>query len=299
MRLLGREPLTILWGIRVSALAHQLVELLLVAHREFDLKRNDLARPSGARDRAVSGRKAKHPYHDMARSAESWSPLTTTPIFITCMRRGKKVVLWDLRATSMTSLRESPLDDALAGGPFPLVIGWRLRFGARIQGNLLRPRRDFSRYPWTAIHCCVNVLDELRHQPPLIRERYFEAIAGEDPWLGVPEPMRADFVKLAFAYLIPEFDSSERLEILPHVQETLAELKRRGYIMGVVTSRPAIPQKLIEKLAMVGLAAYFDQVVTQDVASLRAVDKTGGLKHAAIRALVLPHACTLGTNHGT
>ena len=110
-----------------------------------------------------------------------------------------------------------------------------------------------------------NALDELGHQPPLTRERYLEAIAGEDPWLGVPEPMRSDYVKLAFAYLITELDRTERLEILPHVQETLAELKRRGYIMGVVTSRPGAVRRLIEKLAMVGLAAYFDQVVTQDV----------------------------------
>jgi phosphoglycolate phosphatase-like HAD superfamily hydrolase len=83
--------------------------------------------------------------------------------------------------------------------------------------------------------------------------------------LGVPKPIRSDYVKLAFAYLITELDHTERLEILPHVQETLAELKRRGYTMGVVTSRPGAAQRLIEKLAMVGLAAYFDQVVTQEV----------------------------------
>jgi N-acetyl-D-muramate 6-phosphate phosphatase len=71
----------------------------------------------------------------------------------------------------------------------------------------------------------------------------------------------------------------------------LAELKRRGYTMGVVTSRPGAAQRLIEKLAMVGLAAYFDQVVTQEVTSLRALDKTDSLKHAAMRASVLPHAC--------
>ena len=136
-----------------------------------------------------------------------------------------------------------------------------------------------------------NALDELGQQPPLTRERYLEAIAREDPWLGVPEPMRSDYLKLAFAYLITELDRTERLEILPHVQETLAELKRRGYTMGVVTSRPGAAQRLIEKLAMVGLAAYFDQVVTQETTSLRALDKTGSLKHAAMRASVLPQAC--------
>jgi phosphoglycolate phosphatase-like HAD superfamily hydrolase len=136
-----------------------------------------------------------------------------------------------------------------------------------------------------------NALDQLGHQPPLTRERYLGAIASEDPWLGVPEAMRSDYVKLAFAYLITELDRTERLEILPHVPETLAELKRRGYSLGIVTSRPGAARRLIEKLAMVGLAAYFDQVVTQEVASLRALDKTGSLKHAAMRASVLPHAC--------
>src|SRR2546423_2021341 len=136
-----------------------------------------------------------------------------------------------------------------------------------------------------------RALEELVQQPPLTRERYLEAIGSEDPWFGLPEPMRTDYVKLACAYVITEVDRTERLEILPHVQETRAELKRRGYTMGVVTSRPGAPQRLIEKLAMVGLAAYFDQVVTQDVASLRALDKTQSLKHAALRASVLPHAC--------
>ncbi|MBV8770757.1 MAG: HAD family hydrolase [Deltaproteobacteria bacterium] len=136
-----------------------------------------------------------------------------------------------------------------------------------------------------------NALDELGQQPPLTRERYLEAIASEDPWLGVPEPMRADYVKLAFAYLITELDRTERLEILPHVHETLNELKRRGYALGIVTSRPGAAQRLIEKLSMVGLAAYFNQVVTQEVASLRALDKTESLRHAAMHASVLPHAC--------
>jgi N-acetyl-D-muramate 6-phosphate phosphatase len=136
-----------------------------------------------------------------------------------------------------------------------------------------------------------NALNELGQQPPLTREHYLEAIASEDPWLGVPEPIRSDYLKLAFAYFITELDRTERLEVLPHVQETLAELKRRSYSMGVVTSRPGVAQRLIEKLAMVGLAAYFDQVITQEVASLRALDKTDSLKHAAMRASVVPHAC--------
>ncbi|HKV55985.1 MAG TPA: HAD family hydrolase [Candidatus Binataceae bacterium] len=136
-----------------------------------------------------------------------------------------------------------------------------------------------------------SALDELGHEPPLTRERYLESIASDDPWLGVPEQMRTDYVKLAFAYLITELDRTERLEILPHVQETLGELKRRGYTMGIVTSRPGAAQRLVEKLAMVGLAAYFDQVVTQTSMSLRALDKTDSLKHAAVKASVLPQAC--------
>jgi phosphoglycolate phosphatase-like HAD superfamily hydrolase len=135
-----------------------------------------------------------------------------------------------------------------------------------------------------------NALNQLGQQR-LTRERYLQSLAGDDPWLGVPEVMRADYVKLAFAYLITELDRTERLEILPHVHETLVELKRRGYATGVVTSRPGSSQRLVEKLAMVGLAAYFDQVVTQSSASLRALDKTESLRMAAMRASVLPHAC--------
>jgi len=136
-----------------------------------------------------------------------------------------------------------------------------------------------------------NALYELGHQPPLTHERYLHSIAVEDPWMGVPESMRPDYLKLAFAYLITELDRTERLEILPHVQETLGELKRRGYTMGIVTSRPGAAQRLIEKLAMVGLASYFEQVITQETASLRALDKTNSLKHAAMQASVLPRAC--------
>jgi phosphoglycolate phosphatase-like HAD superfamily hydrolase len=136
-----------------------------------------------------------------------------------------------------------------------------------------------------------NALDDLGHGPPLTRERYRQAIARDDLWLGVPDHQRNDYMKLAFAYLLTEVDRTERLEILPHVHETLAELQRRGYAMAVVTSRPGDPRRLVEKLAMVGLAAYFDQVVTQETATMRALDKTGSLKQTAARASILPHAC--------
>jgi N-acetyl-D-muramate 6-phosphate phosphatase len=136
-----------------------------------------------------------------------------------------------------------------------------------------------------------KALDQLGHQPPLTRERYHQAIEREDLWLGLPEHQRPEYLELAFAYLITEFDRTERLEILPHVLETLAELKRRGYATAVITSRPGDSQRLFGKLAMVGLASYFDQVITQATASLRALDKTDSLRHAAARAAVLPHAC--------
>lgn len=135
-----------------------------------------------------------------------------------------------------------------------------------------------------------NALGELGH-PPLTRERYHQAIARDDLWLGVPEHQRPDYMKLAFAYLVAEVDRTELLEVLPHVQETLGELKRRGYATGIVTSRPGDARRLVEKLAMVGLAAYFDQVITQATMSLRALDKTESLRHAAARAAVLPQAC--------
>jgi phosphoglycolate phosphatase len=135
-----------------------------------------------------------------------------------------------------------------------------------------------------------NALDDLGHKP-LTREGYHQALARDDVWLGVPEHQRPDYLKLAFAYFITELDRTERLEVLPHVQETLAELKRRGYVTAIVTSRPGDSRRLVEKLAMVGLAAYFDQVVTQSTSSIRALDKTESLKHAAARASILPQAC--------
>ena len=75
------------------------------------------------------------------------------------------------------------------------------------------------------------------------------------------------------------------------MQETLAELKRRGYATAVITSRPGDPQRLVEKLAMVGLASYFDQVITQSGTTTRILDKTQSLKQAAMRASMLPQAC--------
>jgi phosphoglycolate phosphatase-like HAD superfamily hydrolase len=137
-----------------------------------------------------------------------------------------------------------------------------------------------------------KALDDLGHTPPLTRERYWEAVGKDDRMLGVPEKMQRDFTKLAFAYFMTEVDATERMEVLPHVQETLAELKRRGYATAVITSRPGDSRRLLKKLAMVGLAAYLDQVVTQNTTSLtRALDKSESLRDTARRAEVDAAAC--------
>ncbi len=136
-----------------------------------------------------------------------------------------------------------------------------------------------------------NALEKLGYNPPLTRERYYQSLARDDSWLGVREDVRDEYVKLAFAYFLAEIDRTERLEVLPHVLETLAELKRRDYATAVITSRPGDSLRLVHKLAMVGLASYLDQVVTQTTASLDALDKTAGLRQAALQASVAPHAC--------
>jgi phosphoglycolate phosphatase-like HAD superfamily hydrolase len=136
-----------------------------------------------------------------------------------------------------------------------------------------------------------GAIDALGVVPPLTRERYHESMARDDPWLGVPEPLRRDYVQLALAYFLAEIDRTERLEVLPHVGETLAELKRRGYATGVVTSRPGDPETLVKKLAMVGLASHLDFVITQTSLTLDALDKTASLGEAATRAAVPPAAC--------
>lgn len=135
-----------------------------------------------------------------------------------------------------------------------------------------------------------KALDKLVGRP-LTRERYNQAIERGDMFLGLPDTLRIDYAKLAFAYFVTEIDKTERLEVLPHVSETLSELKRRGYATGVITSRPGDPQRLVAKLAMVGLASHLDQVVTQSTAWLGALDKTGSLRQTAIRASMLPQAC--------
>jgi len=137
-----------------------------------------------------------------------------------------------------------------------------------------------------------KALRDIGHQSDLTPEQYREALSRDEVWLGVPENRRPEYIQLAFAYFMTEIDQTERLEVLPHVAETLAELKRRRYATAVVTSRPGEARRLIEKLAMVGLAAYLDHVVTQPTSSMKdLLDKTELLKQTAIRVSVLPPAC--------
>lgn len=136
-----------------------------------------------------------------------------------------------------------------------------------------------------------RALGDLGHTPPLTREHYHQALEREDIFLGLSEEERSEYTKLAFAYFLAEIDRTERLEVLPHVHETLAELKRRAYATAVVTSRPGDARRLVEKLAMVGLAPYFDQVITQSGTSMSILDKTQSLKQAALRAATVPRAC--------
>ena len=137
-----------------------------------------------------------------------------------------------------------------------------------------------------------KALRDIGHQSDLTPEQYREALNRDEVWLGVPENRRPEYVQLAFAYFMTEIDKTERLEVLPHVAETLAELKRRRYATAVVTSRPGEARRLIEKLAMVGLAAYLDHVVAQPTSSMKdLLDKTELLKQTAMRVSVLPPAC--------
>ncbi len=136
-----------------------------------------------------------------------------------------------------------------------------------------------------------RALGDLGHAPPLTREHYHQALERDDLFLGVSDEKRAEYTKLAFAYFLTEIDRTERLEVLPHVHETLAELKRRAYATAVITSRPGDARRLVEKLAMVGLAPYFDQVITQTGSTMAILDKTHSLKQAALRAATVPRAC--------
>jgi phosphoglycolate phosphatase-like HAD superfamily hydrolase len=137
--------------------------------------------------------------------------------------------------------------------------------------------------PLYAASC--NAMRKLGHDE-LSRERFRESLAGDDPWRSLAARHRPEYVRLLFAYLLAELDSTERLEVLPHVPETLAGLKRRGYATAVITSRPGDSLRLVEKLSIAGLAPHLDQVVTQPEAKLSALDKTASLKRTALDAMI-------------
>jgi phosphoglycolate phosphatase-like HAD superfamily hydrolase len=136
-----------------------------------------------------------------------------------------------------------------------------------------------------------RALEDSGDGSPFTRDRYDAAIASRDLWFQAPEKVRKDYLRLAFMHLVTELDRSERLEVLPHVHETLSRLKRRGYLTAVITSRPGDAKRLVEKLSMVGLAPLFDKVVTQKAATLGALDKTASLKSTAFHFDLLPCAC--------
>ena len=136
-----------------------------------------------------------------------------------------------------------------------------------------------------------RALEDSGDPTPFTREHYDEALATRNLWFLAPDKASKDYLRLAFAHLVAELDRGERLEVLPHVHETLALLKRRGYTTAVITSRPGDALLLVEKLAMVGLAPLLDKVVTQDIASMRALDKTTSLKATALEMGLMPQAC--------
>ena len=136
-----------------------------------------------------------------------------------------------------------------------------------------------------------NALEALGHRPSLTREDYHAALRRNDLWLGLAEHLRPAYLKLAYAYFFAEVDRTERMEVLPGVLEALTEIKRLGYVTGVVTSRPGDPRRLIEKLAMVGLAVHLDHVLTAETVLLGALDKTEALREAALRAAAATGAC--------
>ena len=132
--------------------------------------------------------------------------------------------------------------------------------------------------------------ERIGNQQALTRERYYELLLREGLSLGVPEQLRHQYAKLALSHFMAQTLSAQ-LEVLPGVAETLAELKRRNYTTGVVTSRPGDPAMLSDKLDACGLAAFLDHVLTASINNLSALDKTESLKLACARAGVLSAHC--------
>ncbi len=137
-----------------------------------------------------------------------------------------------------------------------------------------------------------NTLRDFGQEPELTRERYDLALATGELWLGIPDDKRPEYMKRAFAHFMAVIARNGRLELLPHVPEALAEIKRRGYATAVITSRPGDAQALAHKLAEAGIARLLDQIVTQTASSMKEMlDKTELLRQTAARAAVETREC--------
>jgi phosphoglycolate phosphatase len=133
---------------------------------------------------------------------------------------------------------------------------------------------------------------EIGHTPELTPDRYCALLAANDVWLGIPDSIRDEYTRRAFEHFHVQLGSAEQMEVLPHVETTLVELKRRGYATAVITSRTVAAPDLAQKLVAAGLAPHLDQVVTQDAESaMRALDKTESLRRTATRAAAHPREC--------
>jgi len=133
-------------------------------------------------------------------------------------------------------------------------------------------------------------LARMGNQPALTRERYYELLLKEGLSLGMPEPLRHQYAKLALSHFVAQ-TMTEQFQLLPGVAQPLAELKRRNYTTGVITSRPGDPAGLSDKLSACGLSGLLDHVLTAPENNLRALDKTENLKLACYRAGVLSQHC--------
>ena len=211
------------------------------------------------------------------------------------------------RATAYDTRRRASLRAAARPGSGPSSAPPRRIPSARAAADLESPRGVALGHDFKAVffdldgtlvdihgplfRAARNAVDRLGHGPRLTRQRYREALARDDLLLGLPDHLRPQFPQLLFTCFVTELDRTARPEVLPHVLETLAELKRRGYATAVITSRPGDSRRLIRKLARIGLADRLDQVLTQPEASLLALDKTASLKRAATDAALAPSAC--------
>ncbi len=125
----------------------------------------------------------------------------------------------------------------------------------------------------------------------LTQARYYELLDQHGLSLGIPERDRRRYAHLALGHFVQRLETELQPELLPGVIEALEELKRDGYLTGVVTSRPGDPQALARKLESLSLGKFFDVILTSPVATLKALDKTENLILASKRIGVEPSRC--------